>query len=250
MKKKNVVLIVICILLLVCFYFGYKGFNLYYYNIKNITTENYQNFIDSLYIKETINIKHNELSQNDYLEFKAMKIKNEFQEFKKLEYPQSTEDSLKLVLDKKDSKNKIAFWMSETDTYVELLKTDKTLFGTGDNRITNGNLTDVLKKNNITNDIELFQFLEKQKSVKNNIFTSIKQMKENYALQFMVSVCLPTIENITLIDGDYQGYIFNMKNMKEVSILKNNKRYVFMFMDTTYFTDEKIKDLLSTLVIE
>lgn len=37
--------------------------------------------------------------------------------------------------------------------------------------------------------------------------------------------------------------------MKEVSILKNGKRYVFMFLNTTYFTDEKINDLLNTIVI-
>lgn len=46
-------------------------------------------------------------------------------------------------------------------------------------------------------------------------------MKENYTIQFMVSVIMPQMDSITLINGDYQGYIFNLKNnMKEVSILK------------------------------
>ena len=77
-----------------------------------------------------------------------------------------------------------------------------------------------------------------------------KEMKENYTIQFMVSVIMPQMDSITLINGDYQGYIFNLKNnMKEVSILKNGKRYVFMFLNTTYFTVEKINDLLNTIVI-
>ena len=140
--------------------------------------------------------------------------------------------------------------MSVADTYVNLLKLDKSLFGTEDKRITNTDLANILEKNKINNDIELFKYLEKQKDVKNNIFTSAKEMKENYTIQFMVSVIMPQMDSITLINGDYQGYIFNLKNnMKEVSILKNGKRYVFMFLNTTYFTDEKINDLLNTIVI-
>lgn len=246
MKKKNKVIIV-C-LLLFCTYFGFKGFNLYYYNINNITTVNYRKIVEALNIKETINIEHKKLPNNEYLEFKNIKIKNDFKEFKRSEN-QYSKDTIKYVLYDEKGKVKASFWMSEADTYIELLKSDKTLFGTGDNKITNDNLKDIIDENNITNDIELFNYLSKNKDVKNNIFTSVKQMKKNYSLQFMVSVTIPVIENITLIDGDYQGYIFNMDKIKEVNILKNNKRYVFTFLDKSYFTDEKINNLIETIVI-
>ncbi len=77
-------------------------------------------------------------------------------------------------------------------------------------------------------------------------------MKENYAIYFMTSVVMPSIDSITLIDGDYGGYIFNMSNfnVKEVSIIKNDKRYTFVFINTEYFKDEYIKELLNTIVID
>ena len=231
-KKKNVVLVVVGILLLVCLYFGYKGFNLFYYNVDRITTQDYDDFISQFTIKDTMTINHKNVESNDYLEYQNIKIRNDFKDFEKLE--QTTgETSLKLILKDENEKTKSSFWMSVADTYVNLLKLDKSLFGTEDKRITNTDLANILEKNKINNDIELFKYLEKQKDIKNNIFTSAKEM-----------------DSITLINGDYQGYIFNLKNnMKEVSILKNGKRYVFMFLNTTYFTDEKINDLLNTIVI-
>ena len=76
-----------------------------------------------------------------------------------------------------------------------------------------------------------------------------KEMKENYLLQFMVSVAIPRIENITLIDGDYQGYIFNMKSendnvssIREARILFNDKVYTFLFLNKNneYFNNDYI----------
>lgn len=245
MKKK--VIFISLFILLICCYFGYKGFNLYYYDINNMTDE-YEDYIKGLTIKDTITLKQQPL--DNYIEFNGIKVKNEFEDFEKLGAPQSTEDSVKYVLYDKKRKVVASFWISTADTYVNILKSDKTLFGTGDKRVTNDNLTDLLEKNKINNDIELFKYLEKQKNTKNNIFTSVRKMKENYTLHFMVAVMLPSMDNISLIDGDYNGYIFNLKNnMKEVNILKNGKRYVFMFMNTDYFTDEYIEEILNSIEI-
>jgi hypothetical protein len=250
MKKKSIILIVVGILLVLGAYFGYKGFNLYYYNINNITTENYQKFIDGLKITNNITINSEKLNDSQYLTFKNIKVKNEFSNFQKLDN-QYSEDTIKYVLYDENDKIKASFWMSTTSSYVDIFKTNKTLFGTEDERITNTDLSDFLEKNNINDDIELFQYLEKNKDVKNNIFTSVKQMKENYTIQFMASVVMPKIEGITLIDGDYKGYILNVsEDIKEVSILKNNERYVFLFLKLDYFTDEYIQKFLNTIVID
>lgn len=249
MKKKKGILIILLIIILVA-YFGYKGFNLFYYNADRITTQDYESFINQFTIKDTINIKKKSVESNDYLEYQNIKIRNDFKDFEKLGQTAGV-TSLKLISKDENNKTKSSFWMGITDTYVNMLKSDKTLFGTEDKRITNTSLTKILEKNNINNDIELFKYLENQKEIKNNIFTSVKQMKENYAIQFMISVVMPQMNNITLINGDYQGYVFNLKsNMKEVSIIKDDKRYVFMFINTTYFTNDYIKDLLETIVID
>lgn len=250
MKKRNLIISFIVILLFV--YFGYKEFCLVYYDINRDTTEEFETFVKQFNISNTITIRHKEVEDNNYFEYQNIKIRNDFKKYKALDTLSSVEGfSQKLVL--RDENNNIisAFWMGSTDTYVYQLKTDKTLFGTDVKRVTNVTFTNILEKNNINTDIELFDYYSKQKYIKNNIFTSVKKIKENYAKYFMISVMMPTMENITLINGDYNGYIFNItNNMKEVSILKNDKKYVFVFLNATTLTEEYLTDILSTIVIE
>ena len=126
--------------------------------------------------------------------------------------------------------------MGTAYTYVDILKNDSTLFGTNDKRISNTSFTNLLEKNNIHNDIQLFQYLVKHKLKKNNIFTSVKNMKEEYSLQFIVSIMLPTIDHITLIDGDYQGYI--LKGSKDIS----NTSFLGEVNDIIELIDMLLKD--------
>lgn len=248
MKKKKINLFIIVIILLVGVYFVYKGFNLFYYDINIITDGKYEEYISGLKVENEIKLKKVDVIDNNYLEYDGMKIRNDFKNFEKLEeIPEVS--SLKFVLRDENNKVKASFWMGKGDTYLTMLKADKTLFGTNDKKITNTEITEFLKENNINNDIEFFEYLEKNKNKKNSIFTSVKQMKKNYGIQYLASVMLPEINSVTLIKGDYEGYIFNMKNMKEVNIIKDGKRYVFMFIYTDYFTDEYIKDILNTVVI-
>ncbi len=249
---KKLILIISIIIILLVIYFGYKGFNLYYYNTNSINIKDFETYVKQFNISNTITLKHKDIQDNDYFQYQNIKIRNDFKDFKQLESSTSTDTfSPQLVLKDENNNTSRAFWMGTTDTYVYLLETDKTLFGAEDRRITNTNLTKILKKNNINNDIELFNYLSSQKNIKNNIFTSVKKMKENYTIWFMISVIMPTMNNITLINGDYEGYIFNVKDsIKEVSILKNNKRYTFVFIDNTTLTDEYLTDILSTIVID
>ncbi len=239
MKK---VIIFISILFFV--YFIYQGIHLIYYHVD-------PNFKVSFDIYNILTIRKKDLQNSDYFEFKNMKIRDDFKNYERLESNVDSDTSPKLVMRDENQKVIKTFWMGFADTYVYLLQADKTLFGTKDMRIVNTDLASILEENNIDNDIELFQYLWKQKNVKTNIFTSVKQMKENYVIQRMVSVIMPVVDNITLINGDYEGYIFNLKNnMKEVSILKNNQRYIFIFMNTHDLTDEYLTDILGTIVIE
>ena len=42
----------------------------------------------------------------------------------------------------------------------------------------------------------------------------------------------------------------SLENIKEVSLLYKGKRYTFTFIGEKYFTDEYVKDLLDTIVID
>ena len=115
-------------------------------------------------------------------------------------------------------------------------------------------INEFLEKNNITNDIELYKFLEKTLNKKHSIFDSVDDMKTLYALHLQNYIGNMNNDGITLIDGDYEGYIINHNmsgvNIIECNVLKDSKRYVLTFNNTTYYTDDKIQDLLNTLVIE
>lgn len=248
MKSKNLIFILVALLILVVAYFGYKGFNLYYYSNDN-QKELYSKLVDSLNNEDTMTIKRER--STDYLEYKNVKIKNVFKEFKKMEQ-QSTDNSVKYALYDENNNVKASFWIGETDTYINNIKADKTLYGTDDKRFSNVELKSLLENNNIQNDIELFKYLKENKTADNNIFTSVKTMKKRYDIESLANIMLPSMNGITYLKGDYEGYILNIDKYKEVSILKNNKRYIFMFMNvnTSYFTSEDINSLINSVVID
>ena len=136
-------------------------------------------------------------------------------------------------------------------TWIDYLKEDEvTFYNANPKKTTSKERIDFLKKEKITNDIELFKFLNKEEKRKNNVFTPIKDIKGRYSVMLMASVFMPDVQSMTEIKGDYIGYTYNMKRAKEVDILKNNKRYIITFYDRDYFTDEYVEELLKTIVIE
>ena len=149
-----------------------------------------------------------------------------------------------------DSNNKIkaSFWIGSDKTFIDLLKNDYVLYGSLE-KINSGYFDKLLKKRSINNDVDLFKYLAKKSKEKPNIFTSISDMKEIYASKYLISILFFGSDGITLIDGDYNGYIFNTKILKEVSILYKGKRYILTFFGLDYFTDDVLKDELNSIVI-
>lgn len=243
MKKKTFILVTVIFV-----YFIYKCCYLFYYNINNITVINYNEIINSIGKQNTITIKRNILEEDKYLKINDAKLRNDFKDFKKLDGNGADSDKY-LLYD--NNKVKAAFWATVTDSYVDRFKNNHELFGINNKNISKQYISNFYNKNNIKNDIDLFNYLKDKKNIKNNIFTSVNKMKENYMIQFFTAVSMPIIDSITLISGDYDGYIFNLSSSgKEVSILKNNKRYVFTFLYSEYFDDSFIEDLISTIVIK
>ena len=115
-------------------------------------------------------------------------------------------------------------------------------------------MSKVFEKYNIKNDIDLLKFIEKTKNDKNSIFDSVQDMKDFYSIHLLNVVIYSNIEELKLIDGNYEGYMikYNMNSgdVKEYNILKDGKRYGLTFIGLEYFTEEKIQNLLNTLVIE
>lgn len=239
MKRKVFILLIIILMVLL----GYKAaYYIFYMKIS-------ENLKNRLVINDTMIINLKQIN-DEYLEFKNIKIRNDFNKFTLLD---STSLNISRYILKDNNETIASFWFGTSDTmFIDQIKNaDKSLFGTNSNKKA---VMKLIETNNINDDIELFKFintyLDNHKNDKYNLFTSVKKLKESYSVNVIASEVFSNSNSITLIDGGYNGYMFNYNNnIKEVYIIKNDKRYVFTFVNNEYFTDAYIKDLLETVVI-
>lgn len=251
MKDKKSLWVGIIIVVIVVFIGGFFGTKIYYlhkYNIVSVSDEEYFNYRDKLKVDNTINIKSKNLNENEYITFKNIKVRNDFENFEVLD---SSDDQIRYVLNKND-KVEASFWYGiTTDSLVYSLSNEFSLFGFEDENI---NLSveerkEFFKDKNINNDIDLIKYLGTYEYKKNNLFTSTRKMKDNYFTKFITTFLIGGGNNITVIDGNYAGYIINMADTREAYIFKNNKKYVFTFINNDYFSDDYVEELLNTVVI-
>ena len=259
MKKKYIIsIIAIILLLLIGGYLGYKIYYANYYDLSNI--EGFEKYKDKFVIdEESVTITTITLPEEEYLVFKNMKVKNIFEGFEsrfnsdEFEHPHDTDSIWYVLKDNKLDKQIAAVGFGRGPSIFEYYNNDAYVFG--DSRITETiNMAKLYEKYNITNDIELLKFIENTKNKKHSIFDSVNDMRNFYSIHLLNIVGYSNIEELKLIDGDYEGYMIN-HNMdggyiKEYNILINGTRYCLTFVGLEYFTDEKIQDLLNTLVIE
>lgn len=253
LEHKVALIIAACIIVIIGNYFFYKAANLYFYDLNKEEAKNQKEFIENFNIKDTININVVEQNEEDYLAYDGIKVKNYFKDFRELKSAEEgeKEEFLKYGLYDENDEIKAILWMGVGDTYVDLLKSDFNAFKTEATIFRSMDKSKFLKANDINGDIELLEFLDKKENFKSNVFTSAEKIMEKYALAYFAYKGFPTLESVTLIKGDYTGYILNTDmGIKECSILKNGKRYFLTFINTGYFNDELIKEILNTVVID
>lgn len=243
MKKRIIIIITILIICLLV-----KGFFLYYYNVDSIVLNDYNKIIKNYKFKDTITINKKEVDNNNYLSFKNIKIRNDFKDFIK-EVDQTNSDYERYMLYDNEKNIKAAFMIGKYYTNTYILRNNPTYF-VDDKRFSSNDVVKILDENNITNDIELFDFLKENMNMKVNIFTSIKKMKEYFIIKYLVAIMLPTVESLTKIEGEYDGFIYNLKYGKEVVIIIDDNKYTFTFFKNEYFKDSYIEELLNTIVID
>lgn len=228
-------------LLIVLIFFMYKSFYLFSYHFSK--DDNY----DRLYFKDSIILKNNNTTSN-YLQFNNIKIRNDFEKFI-LETKNAK--SVKYNLINKFNKVQASLQIISDKTYIDKFREDDY----NNSRYNSIDRNQIIKENHITNDIEFIKYLKKELTKKNNILTRVKDMKKRYALKYFTNKEIPQFDYLTLIDGDYTGYMFDNFNysnnqFRQVVILKDNRSYIFRFYSCCYFDENYIKELLSTVVID
>lgn len=244
MKKKTIG--VICILLIVLAsisFIGYKVYLLNAYSTKEFDN-NYLYFLDILKKKDTYTIKSNNKQISDYIKYDKLKIGNMFKNY---------------VLQEQIHSNLIEYHLYEnnkTTASVVILETNpiyKSEIYKDEEKIS---IDNILKRHNLNNTLDLFEYLSKNKNNNLNIFSSKEDIKESYAIKKALSDAYGNIEDknnklkgITFIDGKYKGYLITYPFNYEITILNSNKNYVISLINTN-LSKQEVYDLLNTINIE
>jgi len=268
MKRKRLIIILsvlLCVAL--ALYFGYKGMLLYIYNKTN--NNYYSNFVLNYFdYEDTLNIKRKTIPKSEYFvisdsswdEKNVIKIRNDFKEYELVGdiYTKKNEDKLEGVF--RVEKNPSMVYLFNNFSYELLLKNyiDEEIdfydfLSYIMIKISFADLSEIIVKENITNDIELINYV-KEIDYDVNIFSSIKNIKKTHTIKQLFTIygisSLKKCDSITLIEGDYSGYICNDSESKMINILYKDFVFEFLIFKSESFNDEYIRDLFSTLVIE
>ena len=257
--KKKISLIICIVFVLLVTYFGYKGFNLYYYNTNSITSEDFKNYVSQYKISNTITVKHKDIKSKDYFEYQNIKIRNDFKDYdrKDLDYNPAVKvvEYSKLKNDKYEGLIRFVIMPQFIDIFAGELSfyssyyTMDDLRGTFKGDFNSADRKYFLLKNDINNDLDFFEYVRNNYYKENNIFMDKRTLMENYSFNMFTAMVTPTAESFTVISGDYDGYIFNGNGYKQIVILRNNEQYCFFIMGEELLDEEYIIDLFSTLEI-
>lgn len=193
-------------------------------------------------------------AETDYFESNAtaykMKIKNYLTDFEAGDSDNNYEYYLLY-----DDENKImaAFMMGQFETQIHNIKNyDESSYYYEFNHfplyISNLLREYYLNKNHIKDDVDLIKYIRERKKEDGRFLTPIVKIKENYFFNF-VETNLPNLDNITYIEGDLNGYMYETDTFKQACMINSNKLYCLTFYKLDYFTDDKIEDILRSLII-
>ncbi len=242
-KKKGIIILCIVIVILLIGYGTYKWFLLSRYHVH--TDENIKEIKSGFKITDTITV--NPTLVEDSLTFGNVKIRNDFKEFERIDTKEN--GTITYVLKSTPEEEGKGFTYSlNRDRVFQLQHGDKNEL-VQEETFEQLNAKKILEQNHIENDIDLVKYLAKRDIKTPNLFTSIRGIKENYFFNYVMLVEFPKMNSITLIDGQYEGYILNSKDLKEINILKDDQKYSFLLIGKS-FDDEYVKSFLNNLIIE
>ncbi len=229
--KKSVKIILIIFIVLFLIYLGIKIFL-----VVSFPKENEYPYIENVKKafnnKETITIKKTNEQIMDYVEFRGLKIRNDF------EVADENEHAYKL----KDTSIPVFFNINELNSMVTFVEKETSNVGFW------YNLKKDFDKNNVDNNFKLYEYLINNYTFKTSIFKSINSIRRDYALILSLNITFPSYNKVTVINGDYKGYILETEGIKIVRIEHGN--YEYMIATSNEYPDSKLYDVISTIEFE
>ncbi len=235
MKKEFIIKIIILLVLIVLLGFKYSIF--LKYKTENIEINN------DLIFKEEININYKE--NNNKESYENMNYSNYFSDY-------VSKENTNFKVKYNENNEVISFYnITKEKQYIYLLNSNSFVLFSNENKentFTEKYMKEYLNKNKIKNDIDLLKYIKENYYIRSNIFTPIKQLKNNYIINSFVQIALPEFESITLIKGDNtNGYIINTKAVSEIHLLHDENQYIITLSGNEITNKEFINNLLETI---
>ena len=106
-------------------------------------------------------------------------------------------------------------------------------------------------KYDIEDEVDLIKYIRTREKKTSNLFTPIYTIKERYFF-YLIENNIPNINSsFKYIEGTYKGYVYRTYNMVYYVFDVGNGEIRFLTLyNLDYFTDEKINEILSNLVIK
>lgn len=217
MKKKNILIMVLAIML-----FAYIAFKV---TLLFITNKRVRTTIYNYQVKDSIVLEYSEPKVK--LTFKNITMRDDFERFNNFE----TENGTIYTLKKDDYK--ATFFITIEDDFVS--NSNKTL-------------SEFYKKYKINNTLDLINYLYKVKEGKNTLLTPVYEIISKEKLFNMSETYLHSCNN--MIEVNNNAYICNLNSdIYEYKVFKEGKIYTFNFSSVDYYNMEYLRDFIKTIKI-
>ncbi len=240
-KMSRKVFLIICGVCYFSFYIACKLFLLFNIDLYSNNTSNL------IYSKgETYNINYNKCSDCFTSKDGNVKMNNYFDKF-----------------ELGDDNDEFEYYISEDGNSAIYIGEGKSLFSQIDDYnentffyelnhfpmyISNSLRHYILNKYDIKDDVSL---IKKSRNVqsKNNLFTPVIKMKENYLFNYILNMTYNS-KDIIYVTGKYKGYIMINDNGYYITLCKDNKNYYINLHNRDYFTREKLESILNSISLK
>ena len=234
---KNRKIFIVCLLIVTCIicFCGVKLFYLNKYNTEEFD-DAYANFLE-LYDGREYYAIENKILKDDYLSLLNLKLDNRFGEYI-LSVDSSDDNYIKYELF--DENDKVI-------SMISLLVMDSRYKSFDENDLSAENF---VRENNLNNEVEFMDYVFKNKNENISIFSSVKDIKNNYIVKrTLAALGSDKTNKLIILTGKYDGYVVVIENNYSVYIEKGAKMYALSFV-RAIDSEKELKNILNTIVIE
>ena len=176
----------------------------------NITIQ--EEFLNGLNNRSYYKTSTHKINDDLYLEFEDIKFVN----FINNTFVSDTVPTLSGndAISYSSSTYKTALNIGKDYSYINMFTKEHTFFGDGEKMIpihfylSENKREDLLEENDIKNDLDFFTLVKDYSKIKVNILTPISKIREFGTVKLFSSVVFPSIDELVILDGEYEGYVF------------------------------------------